>query len=229
MQHASAAGLIPRAAAGLALVGSLGVASAIPSSATPAIPGPAVPTATQVIARFTERDSRVDSYAVPVHMDVHVHKLITFHIGLNGMQYFKRPDRLAMEMKSVPAQYRKLFAELGTPLTWPATYDLRMVSSDGERGPFHLEGVPKRASDVTRMLVDVDGDPGTPLHVAWTTKDGGTIDMRITEDTAGGYPLPKHADADMVFGGYKVHASIDYGPYAVNEAVADAVFASAGT
>ncbi|MDB5072025.1 MAG: hypothetical protein JWM87_3136 [Candidatus Eremiobacteraeota bacterium] len=231
MQHASAARLIPRAVAGLALVGSLGVASAVPSSAAPpiAVPPANAPTATQVIARFTERDARVESYSVPVHMDVRVHKLITFHIGLNGMQYFKRPDRLAMEMKSVPAQYRKLFAELGTPLTWPAMYDLRMVACDGDRGPYHLEGVPKRASDVARMLVDVDGDPNAPLHVAWTTKDGGTIDMRITEDAAGGYPLPKHADADMAFGGYKVHASIDYGPYTVNEAVADAVFASAGT
>jgi hypothetical protein len=235
MRHASAARLIPRAVLGLALAGTLGAASAIPSSAAAApqsaavtIPAPGTPSATQVIARFTERDARVESYAVPVHFDVRVHKLITFHIGMNGMQYFKRPDHLALDMKSVPAQYRKLFAELGTPMTWASSYDLRMVACDGDHGPYHLEGVPKRASDVARMLVDVDGDPSAPLHVAWTTKDGGTIDMRLTEDAATGYRLPKHADADMVFGGYKIHAGIDYGPYTVNEAVADAVFAGSG-
>ena len=75
------------------------------------------------------------------------------------------------------------------------------------------------------MLVDVDGDANAPLHVAWTTNDGGTIDMRITEQSSGGYALPKHADADMAFGGYKIHASIDYGPYALNETVADSLFA----
>jgi len=222
MQHASAARALARALAAPALAGTLGVAPTIPSATAPA------PTATQVIARFTERDARVESYAVPVHMDVRVHKLITFHVGLNGMQYFKRPDRLALEMKSVPAQYRKLFAELGTPLTWPGSYDFRLVSSDGQRGPFHLEGVPKHPGDVARLLVDVDDDPNAPLHALWTTKDGSTIDMRITEQAAGFYELPKHADADMAFGGYKIHASIDYGAYAVNEAVADAVFAGSG-
>jgi len=220
MQHASAARAVTRAFAGLTLVGTLGAA--------PTIPAATAPTATQIIARFTERDARVESYAVPVHMDVRVHKLLTFHLGLNGMQYFKRPDRLALEMKSIPAQSRKLFAELGTPMTWPGMYDLRLVSSDGEHGPYHLDGVPKHACDVARLHVDVDGDPGAPLHAVWTTKDGATIDMRITEQAAGGYELPKHADADMAFGGYKIHASIDYGAYAVNEAVADAVFAGSG-
>jgi hypothetical protein len=220
MQHASAARPMVRALAALTLVGALG--------ASPANP-PAAPTATDVLARVTEHDARVESYAVPVHIAVRLHKLITFHFGLNGMQYFKRPDRLALDMHSVPAQYRTLFAELGSPLTWPALYDLRMTGCDGERGPYHLEGVPKHPSEVARLAVDVDGDPGAPLHAVWTTRDGGTIDMRITEAITAGYQLPTHADADMAFGGYKIHASIDYGPYAVNEAVANSVFARPGS
>jgi hypothetical protein len=218
---ASAARPVARALAGaLTLVGALG--------ASPTIPAATAPTATEILARASEQGARVESYAVPVHMDVRVHKLITFHVGLNGMQYYKRPDRLALELRSVPAQYRKLFAELGTPLTWPGAYDLRLVAADGERGPYHLEGTPKRPCEVAKMQVDVDGDPAAPLHAQWTMRDGGTIDMHITEQAAGGYELPKHADADMAFGGYKIHASIDYGPYAVNEAVADSVFASNG-
>jgi hypothetical protein len=143
---------------------------------------------------------------------------------LHGTQYYKRPDRLALDMRQIPAQYRKLFADLGTPLTWPGAYDLKLAGLNGERGPLRLEGVPRHASDIARMVVDVDGPSNAPLHVQWTTRDGGTIDMHITEEAAGGYELPRHADADMAFGGYKIHASIDYGPYSVNEAVADAVF-----
>jgi len=64
-----------------------------------------------------------------------------------------------------------------------------------------------------------------PLHAQWFCRDGGTIDMHITEqEGAGGYDLPQHAEADMHFGGCAVHASFQYGTYAVNETVADAVF-----
>lgn len=214
--QASAAGLLTRAFAATTLVGALGAAPTIPSATT---------TATDVLARVTAGDATVTSYAVPVHMDVRVHKLFTFRFGFGGMQYFKRPDRIALDMQKIPPQGRKLFAELGTPLTWPQQYDLRLVAANGDRGPYHLEGAPKRASDVARMEVDVDGDASAPLHAQWVMHDGSTVDMHITEQAAGGYELPKHADADMSVSGYKIHASIDYGPYAVNETVADSVFA----
>ena len=216
--QASAARSIRRAFAAMTFVAALGVA--------PAIPLDGGPTASQVLARVTDRDAHVESYATPVRMDIRIRKLLTFHIGLHGTQYYKRPDRLALDIRQIPAQYRKLFADLGTPLTWPGAYDLKPVGSNGASGPFHFEGVPKHACDVARMVLDIDGDPNAPLHVQWTTRDGGTIDMHITEQVGeDGFRLPKHADADMAFGGYKVHASIDYGPYVVNEGVADTVFA----
>ena len=214
--QASAARPIRLALAGMMLIAGLGAAPPIPSASGP--------TVTDVLASVTERDAHVESYAVPVHMNVRIHKLFTFHIGLSGTQYYKRPDRLALDIRQIPASARKLFADLGTPLTWPGSYDLKLVGSNGDHGPYRLEGVPKHASDVARMVVDVDGDPNAPLHVQWTTRDGGTIDMHITEESTGGYQLPKHAEADMAMGGYKIHASIDYGPYSVNEAVADTVF-----
>ena len=155
-------------------------------------------------------------------MDVRIHRLLTFHVGLNGTQYFKRPCRLALDIGQIPPQYRKMFADLGTPLTWPGSYDLKLATAPS--GKYVLQGVPRHASDVESMTVDVDGDPAAPLHAVWRMHDGGTVDMRITEEYANGYLLPRHADADMAFGPYKIHASIDYGTYAVNEAVADSVF-----
>ena len=144
--QASAARSVQRALAATTFVAALGVAPMIPSASGP--------TATDVLARVTDRDARVDSYSVPVHMDVRVHKLFTFHIGLNGTQYYKRPDRVALDMRQIPAQYRKLFADLGTPLTWPGAYDLKLVGSNGDRGPFRLEGTPRHPSDIARMQAD---------------------------------------------------------------------------
>jgi hypothetical protein len=214
--QASAARTIRRAFAATTFVAALGVAPSIPSAGL---------TATQVLARVSEPAANIESYATPVRMDVRIRKLLTFHIGLSGTQYYKRPDRLALDIRKIPAPYRKLFADLGTPQTWRNAYDLKLVGSTGVGGPYHLEGVPKHPCDVARMALDVGGDPNAPLHARWTTRDGGTIDMSITEQVENGFKLPKHADADMAFGGYKIHASIDYGPYVVNETIADAVFA----
>ncbi|HYW53249.1 MAG TPA: hypothetical protein VE826_04715 [Dongiaceae bacterium] len=210
-----------RALAVTTVVGAMGVSPALGGSAT--IPS-AASTASEVLARVNAHDARVESYAVPIHIDVRVKKLLTFHFGLDGTQYFKRPSKLALDVPRVPAQGKKLFAELGTPLTWPQQYDLRLVGTNGDRGPYRLEGVPKHGGDIARMVVDVDGDPAAPLHAQWWTTDGSTVDMRITEQAAGGYELPKHAEADLNVSGTKIHASIDYGAYVVNETIADAKF-----
>ncbi|HEX3551510.1 MAG TPA: hypothetical protein VHT53_14085 [Candidatus Elarobacter sp.] len=210
--QATAARQLARALTVVGVVGTLGAGPA----------ASALPSAIDVLARVNEHDARVESYAVPVHMEVRIHKLFTFHIGLSGTQYFKRPGRLALDIHQIPPQYRKLFADLGTPLTWPATYDMRLAATANSR--YQLDGVPRRPCDVEHLAVDVDGDPGAPLHAVWRMHDGSTIDMHITEQLESGYDLPKHADADMAFGGYRIHASIDYGAYTVNEAVADSVF-----
>jgi hypothetical protein len=203
-------------AAMTALAGTAGAAPASPQA-------PA--TVADVLARYTGRDASVQSYVVPVHIDVRVHKLLTFHFGLDGTQSFKRPAHLALDVQRIPPEGRKLFAELGTPLTWSQQYDLHLASGSMEHGPCRLEGVPKGPSGIARMVVEVDGDPAVPLHAQWWTNDGSTVDMRITEDRTGGYEFPKHSEADLNISGTKIHASIDYGTYTVNEAIADAKFA----
>ena len=200
-------------AAAATLAGTLGASAPAPVAA---------PTVAEVLARFTGRDAALQSYTVPVHIDVRVHKLLTFRFGLDGTQSFKRPAHLLLDVQRIPPQGRKLFAELGTPLTWPQQYDLHLVSGNAERGAYRLEGVPKHTGQVARMVLDVDADPSAPLHARWWTHDGSTIEMRITEAACGVYALPKHDEADLNIGGTKIHASIDYGTYAVNEALADA-------
>lgn len=187
------------------------------------------PTAAQVLARFTERDALLDSYTVPVHVDVHLHKLITFHFGLNGTAYYKRPDRVALDLHSMPAAYRRTFAEIGSPLTWAGTYDLRLrdVITDENHSTYRIEGTPRHPGDIDHMLVDVDTDAYAVLRGHWIFKDGTAIAMTIEESAAGPYQLPKRAEADLDAGGYRVHAVMDYGPYSFNAVVADSVFSGA--
>jgi hypothetical protein len=187
------------------------------------------PTAAQVLARFTARDALLDSYTVPVHVDVHLHKLITIHFGLSGTAYYKRPDRVALDLRSMPASYRRVFAELGSPLTWGGTYELRVrdVVTDDNRTTYRIEGTPRHAGEIDHMTVDVDTDAYAVLRGQWVFKDGTTIAMTIEESAAGAYQLPKRTEADLDAGGYRVHAVMDYGEYSFNAVVADSVFSGA--
>jgi hypothetical protein len=184
------------------------------------------PTAAQVLWRFTARDALLDSYIVPVHVDVHLHKVITFHFGLNGMAYYKRPDHVALELRELPPASRRVFSEMGSPLTWDNTYDLRVrdVVTNDSRTTYQIEGTPRHPGEIDRMLLDVDSDANAALRGRWFCKDGTTIAMRIEESAAGPYQLPKRTEADLAAGGYRIHAVLNYGAYSFNAVVADSVF-----
>ncbi len=212
MQAAAVRNRIALALTALAAAGTMGAAPAYPTTVA----------AADALARVAEQDAPLDSYAVPVRMEVRLHRLLTIHVHFDGMQYFRRPGRVALDIRQIPKQYRDEFADLGTPLTWSVKYDWRVVSTPDGRP--QLVGVPKHPGAVESMTLDAGREPGAPMHAVFAMHDGGSIDMHVTQRLVDGYALPAHTDADMVFGPYRIHASIDYGQYSVNGAFADSVF-----
>jgi hypothetical protein len=189
------------------------------------------PSAGDLLSRFTARDAAIASYSVPVHVDVRLRKIFPLRFGFNGMQYYKRPGKLALELKRIPAQYAKLFAEIGTPLTWRETYDLRVTGSSVVNGQVvnHVEGTPKHPEQVARVALDVPEDTAVPLRGTWYCRDGTPIAMVIEDQGSGVYDLPKRAQVDISVSGFRIHANLDYGTYAVNTAVADSVFGTSSS
>jgi hypothetical protein len=207
------------------------VAGGTPSRASAAGSGdlrlPATISPAQLLSRFTASDGLLESYSVPIHVEARLHRLFTFSFGLNGTVYYKRPDRVALDMRLVPPDYRHVFGELGTPLTWGSTFDMTLVSANvsGARTCYRLRGTPKqRDSQIDYVLLDVDQDANAPLHVQWFARDGSRIDELLTEANTGVYQLPKHAEAEISTGSLHLHASIDYGDYDLNQTLADSLF-----
>lgn len=184
------------------------------------------PSAADVLSRLTMRDAMLDSYTVPVHIDVRLRKLFSFHFGIDGMQYFKQPDHLALDVHAVPPNGRRLFSQIGAPMIWAATYDMRLASAtnNGARTTYRLEGTPKHLGDIDRVILDVDSDVSRPLHAQWFCRDGTTITTTIDEQLVGPYWLPKRTEADLSVLGYRIHAVLEYGNYTMNAVVADSVF-----
>jgi hypothetical protein len=59
----------------------------------------------------------------------------------------------------------------------------------------------------------------------WLYKDGGSIDVRETNATVGGFLLPRKQIGDFNLTQYKAHVVTDYGAYKLNIAIPDSVFA----
>ena len=177
-----------------------------------------------LFAQYGSQGMALRSYSVPIHIDVAVHKLFTFHFGLNGTVYYRRPGRLAATIHDVPEKYQRGFAELGTPRTWPETYDMQVVGKDTAGGQcvYHLRGTPLQQSDVDYLLADISD--GAPIKATWYLRGGGTITSTFEMTNIGDYSMPKQQKLDIDAQGNKVHAEITYGDYDLNGQVSDALF-----
>jgi len=178
-----------------------------------------------LFAQYASEDPSLRSYSVPLHATVSIHKLFTFHMGMSGMAYFRRPDRFAVDIRGVPEQYRRTFAKLGMPRTWPQSYDMQIVGVDGtgDDRVYHLRGIPYHSCEIDHLEADV-GSPNAPVKATWYMRDGGTIAATIDFTTVGGYSVPKSEQADIDSGGFKIHADLEFGDYEVNGQVSDALF-----
>ncbi|HTW83327.1 MAG TPA: hypothetical protein VMD91_04545 [Candidatus Sulfotelmatobacter sp.] len=196
------------------------------ASTSPAPDGTAID-ADRVVALVTAGSGQLDSYIVPLHIDARVRKLFTFHVKLDGTVYFKRPERVKLEMGLVPAQYRHLFAALGSPLTWSQRFDFstESVTMDGARKMYHLRGTPRTTDpQIASVALDVPEEHLGAMHVRWTCVDGTAIDEHVYPGNDGTYDLPKRAEIEMTAQGFHVDADLLYGDYALNEGFPDSVF-----
>ncbi|MBV8599979.1 MAG: hypothetical protein JO359_00295 [Candidatus Eremiobacteraeota bacterium] len=171
-----------------------------------------------LFASIRSEPSQLQGYSAPVHADVTLHKLFRFRFGLDGTISYKHPDRLDLTMNRVPPKYQRLFADLGTPRTWPATYNLQVTGSHLAAGRvvYELAGTPRRPSDVDHMTAEVS-DLSTPVRAEWYLHDGGTIAMTIESQSVGDYIVPQHEQADIDVDGFKVHCDMSFGPYRLDE------------
>jgi len=178
-----------------------------------------------LFAQYASEEPSLRSYSAPLRVTVAIHRLFTFHVGMNGTIYFLRPDHLAIDIHAVPEQYRKTFASLGTPRTWPETYDMQVVGVDGAGNDkvYHLRGTPYHSCEVDHLDAEV-ANASTPVKATWHMRDGGTIAGTIAFTSAGPYSLPKDERLDIDSGGFKIHADLEFGDYNVNGQVSDAIF-----
>ena len=173
-----------------------------------------------LFARFATYAAKLQSYTVPLHVDVTLRKIIRIRVSLNGSMHYERPDDLTLALGRVPQQQREFFAKLATPRTWPMNYDLEVTGTTVVDGHTHyaINGVPKDATDgVDHLVADVSDDDAPVLKVQWFLRAGGSITMQVATAAIGKYVLPTREQVDVNIPGHRLHADISYGTYVLND------------
>jgi hypothetical protein len=181
------------------------------------------PSASAILDRMAANIHGLDSYAVPVHIDAKVRTgIASVPARMDGDRYFQAPDTSQLRLHSVPAvakSFSNMYASLGTPVTWPKTYNIT-VQKDCASIPatmLCLGATYKRPANVDHILMGVDSTTYAPLKVLWFYKNGSTISMNIDETLVDGkYWLPQREVVDVSFPGYHGHATVTYGAYQIN-------------
>ncbi len=208
---------------------ALAVMTLLGASPSPVPTASDAPTAADILARMVAARKGLDTYIVPVHFDVKMHRPLGVSMGIDGTRYFQRPDKQALDMKSVPAAakaFQQMTASLGTAETWPNTYDITLVPPNPSAGYYELRGVPKNSSStVDHILIDVAKDTVAPMRARWFYHNGSTIDMTIDNAMAGGqYLMPNTETLDLSFPSFAGHAVGHYGDYSVNQPIPASVW-----
>ncbi|HXW52035.1 MAG TPA: hypothetical protein VEJ41_08600 [Candidatus Acidoferrales bacterium] len=188
--------------------------------------------AQSILAHMVANRRGLNSFTVPIHFDVTVHKVISVGLKLDGTRYFERPDREALIMQTVPAvaqPFQKIFSGLGTAETWPQIYDITMMPLHAPESAarYELKGIPKAGGNVAYILLDVSQTTFEPLEARWFYKNGATIVLGVQNGLADGrYLLPQTEDIDIDFPSYKAHAVAHYGDYAINTPIPESIWPS---
>ena len=195
--------------------------SPVPSSA------PLEMTGSEILARLLAARQGLHSYSVPIHFNLTVHKGPSVSAQLDAVRYFQSPDRELLAMNSMPSfagKFRYIYSGLGTPETWPSSYDVTRVAGDPESATYELKCVPRTTTGVSYMLWDVTRDTYAPVaaHVFYTNT--GRVDLQFENAQSGGYLLPLTETIDIAFPDYKVHAVGHYGTYSINRPIPDSVW-----
>ncbi|HKE37493.1 MAG TPA: hypothetical protein VKB39_08670 [Candidatus Baltobacteraceae bacterium] len=196
------------------------------------VTSPSLPPVSDVLSGMAKQTTGLQAYEVPVTIHASIRNgILAVPLSVTGERYFAAPDKEALKLNDVPALakvFSNLYASLGTPLTWPQTYDLQVVSPDhASASPiYELRGTYKHTSSVDHILLDVDAETYEPVQVRWFYRNGSTIAMNVQEKAVGAFRLPSVEDVDVHFPGYSGHATIEYGAYAVNGTLPASAFGS---
>jgi hypothetical protein len=187
--------------------------------------------AADVLARAVANRQELHSYQVPLTITGKVRvSILSVPIAMDGTEYFKAPDKEATHLNNVPSaakSFSNTINSMGTPQTWEATYDIVLQGTGTHRNhtAYVLTGTPRHPGNVKTVTMWVNAKTYAMEAVSFAYNNGSSLNLELSHHGLSPYHLPTGVAVDAHFPGYSGQAQIKYGPYQINVAVPDSVFA----
>jgi outer membrane lipoprotein-sorting protein len=175
--------------------------------------------------RMVALNASLQTYKATVHLDVALKSFPYISPSLDGVAYYKKPDRNAVVFDTVPAlasQFKKVYPKIDPPSDWNATYDVYVMGDTAGSTTFRL--VPKKNGRVDHLDVKANDANGTITDYTWTYKDGGFVTFDQSYKSQNGNLLVDKQTGHVELPSYRADVSSQFSNYQLNVAVADSVF-----
>ena len=208
----------------LGRLGALGLtfAFALPLQAAAATPDV---TTNDLYKRMLALNGDLRSYKAAVHVDVALKSFPFLSPSLDGVSYYKQPDRQAVVFDTVPtlaSQFKKVYPNVDPPSRWPELYDVSVAGDTGGATTFRL--VPKKSGRVAHLDVKVDDATATISAYTWTYTDGGSVAFEQTFKNVGRDYLIDKQSGHVDLPSYKADVVSNFSHYELNVALPNDVF-----
>jgi outer membrane lipoprotein-sorting protein len=178
-----------------------------------------------VYARMQKVNAGLKSYQADLHVDVRMRSFLPLNPSLDGVAYYKQPDKNAIVFNTVPIlaqQFKRIYPQLEPPSEWPKLYDVTPVSDDGTTSQFRL--VRKKNGRIDHVDVSVDDKTATVTSMAYFYRDGGSVSFQQTYRAIEGNYVLATQTGKVDLPQYKADVASTFSNYRLNIAIDDAVF-----
>ena len=183
------------------------------------------PDGNEILARAGQANG-LNSYSVPVHFAVRMHRPISIRTGVEGVVYYKAPAQSGLQITKLPGPlagiFKTSYAIDFAAQVWPSKYRVTSVSESNAGGTdvYVLRSLPK-VNDPSIDHVDftVAREDSTPQSVVWYYNDGSAVHLTIENGRMSGYALPASETITVTMPSYALDATATYGTYQINAPV----------
>jgi outer membrane lipoprotein-sorting protein len=181
--------------------------------------------ASEVYGRMQKVNANLRSYQADFHVDVKMRSFLPLNPSLDGIAYFKQPDKNAVIFNTVPVlaqQFKRVYPQLEPPAEWSKLYDVTAVSDDGTTSQFKL--VRKKEGRIEHVDVTADDKTATVTSMTYVYRDGGSISFQQTYQAIAGNYVVRSQTGKVELPQYKADVASTFTNYKINVPVDDQVF-----
>jgi len=168
-------------------------------------------------------------YSVPLTMKVKVkYSLLEIPINLEGMYYYKEPDKHKLKVNKAPSYLSKYPQIFGWSLPDPRDFtSVIKECPDGNRECMLVKLIPIMGKgDLLKVEMWVNRTSFLSPRQVYYYRDGGKITLELTYRTIDSFHLFDQVQSSLEFPKMSLNARADalYGDYSINKGLDDSIF-----